>query len=533
MPQADVAILGGGLAGLSLALQLKRRALADGRAIDVVVLERQRHPVPIAAHKVGESTVEIGAHYFADTLGLRAHLEEAQLRKFGFRFFFSDRRADVDRVTELGASRFLPTGSFQIDRGLFENALGQAALAAGVRFVDGAVVRRIDLSEDAAPHRVHAERDGEAIALEARWLVDASGRAGLIKRKLGLARPNGHDVGSVWFRLAHRIDVNRWSDDPDWIGRCDPPDRWRSTNHLCGKGYWVWLIPLASGSHSVGIVADNARHPIAAIDTFDKAMAWLARHQPRLHAEIDPVRHTLQDFAFFRRFSYDCSQVFDGNRRWCLTGEAGLFLDPFYSPGSDYIAMGNTFISELVARDAQGLPTGQYAAIYQRIFFGLARNQMTLYQDRYDLFGDPVVMPVKVLWDYAYYWGIVCQLWFQDRLTDVRTMARLAPELDRIGELNLSVQQTLSDWSAAGTHFTREELIDQAALAWFEELNRSLTDRLDPPAFEARLRDNIAMLGRLADEIRARAGRDAGATGAGAAAIATPGALLAAGVGRA
>jgi glycine/D-amino acid oxidase-like deaminating enzyme len=51
----DLLIMGGGLAGLTLALQLRQRF----PALDIRVLERRRHPVPEAAHKVGESSVEL------------------------------------------------------------------------------------------------------------------------------------------------------------------------------------------------------------------------------------------------------------------------------------------------------------------------------------------------------------------------------------------------------------------------------------------------------------------------------------------
>ncbi|HEY3635497.1 MAG TPA: FAD-dependent oxidoreductase, partial [Caldimonas sp.] len=67
----DVVVIGGGLAGLTLALQLKQ-SFPD---LDVLVLERRIHPVPVAAHKVGESTVEIGANYLSAVLGLKEHLE--------------------------------------------------------------------------------------------------------------------------------------------------------------------------------------------------------------------------------------------------------------------------------------------------------------------------------------------------------------------------------------------------------------------------------------------------------------------------
>src|SRR5918992_2860605 len=82
--QYDVAILGGGLAGLTLALQLKRARPQTS----VFVAEKRKGPAPEAAFKVGESTLEIGAHYFGRVLGLEDHIEEHQLPKFGVRFWF-------------------------------------------------------------------------------------------------------------------------------------------------------------------------------------------------------------------------------------------------------------------------------------------------------------------------------------------------------------------------------------------------------------------------------------------------------------
>ena len=190
---ADVVILGGGLAGLTLAIQLKQR----DPSVQVTVLERRTHPAREAAFKVGESTVEIGAYYFADVLGLREHLDSEQIRKFGFRFFFSEGRNDIDRCTELGVSTLLPTPSWQLDRGRFENFLGEEARRLGVDFRDGAVVRNFNLVSDGSLHSVEFEHGGERQTLQARWVVDASGRAGLIKRKRKLAQANDHDVLSL------------------------------------------------------------------------------------------------------------------------------------------------------------------------------------------------------------------------------------------------------------------------------------------------------------------------------------------------
>jgi len=498
----DVAILGGGLAGLTLAIQLRQRI----PGISVTVIERRTHPVREAAFKVGESTVEIGAHYFSNVLGLREHLDAEQIRKFGFRFFFSEGCDDIARCTELGFSQPLPTASWQLDRGRFENFLGMHARALGADFRDGTRVRAIEL--DAAGHCIGIERDGEHALLHARWVVDASGRAGLLKRKLGLAESNGHDINAAWWRVDGVVDPNDWCDDPQWLGRCTPPDRWRSTNHMCGPGYWVWLIPLASGAHSLGIVCDAAMHPLDAINSHDKAMAWLAEHQPRVARALQAPQHTLQDFMFLRDFSYGCKQVFSADR-WALTGEAGVFLDPFYSPGSDFIAIGNGYICELIERDFAGRPFASHALIYEQLFRSFCQNMLALYQGQYALFGDTQVMPVKVIWDYTLYWSLLAPLYFAGRLVDVGMLGRLQSQLARAGALNLSMQALLRDWgarNAAGPDMDAR-MLDQYAIGWFRELNRALSDTLDDDAFFARMVSNGERMHWLAAEILVRARR--------------------------
>ncbi len=497
----DVAILGGGLAGLTLAIQLKQR----DPSIAVTVLERRMHPAREAAFKVGESTVEIGAFYFADVLGFREHLDTEQIRKYGFRFFFSEGRNDIARCTELGVSALLPTPAWQLDRGRFENFLGEEARRLGVDFLDGAVVRNFDLSSDEQLHDVEFDHDDHRQSLQARWVVDASGRAGLIKRKLDLAQANDHDVNAVWWRVDGLIDPNQWSDDPEWLSRCTPPDRWRSTNHMCGPGYWFWLIPLASGAHSLGIVCDAKMHPLETMNTHEKAMAWLHEHQPQVARSVEKPEHTLQDFLFLKHFSHGCKQVFSGDR-WALTGDAGLFLDPFYSPGSDFIAISNTLICDMIGRDRAGTPYAPYARIYQQLYQSFYENTLTLYQDQYPLFGDAQVMPVKVIWDYTFYWALLAPLFFGGRMTDIALLGRLRPEFQRGSQLNLAVQALLREWGQRNTAPLTPDgrLLDQFKIDWFHEMNRALNDTLDDAAFVTRIGDNVARMEWLAGEILAR-----------------------------
>ena len=503
--QSDIVILGGGLAGMTLALQIRAR-LPDA---DIRVIERRRHPVPVSAHKVGESTVEIGAHYLADVIGLREHLEAQHLRKYGLRLFFdAGKTRDLADAGELGASHLLTLSSYQVDRGVLENHLAERLGTEGIGLIGGATVRAIELAkDDDGLHEVSYRIDGNEHNISSRWVVDAMSRGSIIKRHLDLAEDNGHYCSSVWFRIADRIDIGQWSDNADWQQRCNQLPRWLSTNHLVGPGYWVWLIPLASGSTSVGIVFDNNLHDFERLKTWEGSLDWLAEHQPMCRRAIDKSDGQLQDFLYLRNFSHGCKQVFSP-RRWALTGEAGVFLDPFYSPGSDFIAISNTYITDLVCRDLAGEPFARRARLYERSYFSFYQSSLQLYRDQYPLFGHARAMSAKTIWDYAYYWAILALFVFADRLTDTRLLVRNGVMLDQVRELHGQMQALFRHWATEETDMQSSGLfVNQSDLPLLVRLNRELAEVAgdDDTRLDERLAANCRMLHALAAELRALA----------------------------
>ena len=448
--QYDVTILGGGLAGLTLARQL----LHKHPALRIAVVEKRSFPVAETTHKVGESTVEIGAHYFGEQLGLKKHLTDDQLPKFGLRFFFKDAFQSLAEGTEVGGSSFFAAPSYQVDRGRLENYLADANAEMGVTIFDGSRVKEvsIDSSDNGLKDTAHSVtfiEGKQRKTIESRWIVDASGRAAFIKRKLGLEEELGHDINAAWFRIDEPIRVDAWCDDEDWqqlTGKV--PRRWLSTNHLMGEGYWVWLIPLATGSTSIGIVADPRIHPLNTFNSVKKSFAWLEEHEPECAEAIALHREKVQDFLAIKKMSRGSKQVFSVDR-WGLVGEAAAFLDPFYSPGSDFIAIGNTMVGKLIEDDLSGKSISHLAPTLQSVFLTLFQNNLLTYRDQYPLFGNPRIMSIKFVWDYAVYWGFPALLYFNDKLTDARFIQSLAKGVEEIRDMNLKMQDFFREWYKA------------------------------------------------------------------------------------
>jgi 2-polyprenyl-6-methoxyphenol hydroxylase-like FAD-dependent oxidoreductase len=140
----DVVIMGGGLSGLTLAIQIKREVAN----IRILIVEKAKYPMPEAAHKVGESSVEIASHYFEEILGLKALLDN-ELPKLGLRFFYSYRdNQDISKRIELGPNNFPAAKSYQLDRGRFENALIDHCISLGIEFKGGCRIKEIALGKN-------------------------------------------------------------------------------------------------------------------------------------------------------------------------------------------------------------------------------------------------------------------------------------------------------------------------------------------------------------------------------------------------
>lgn len=492
----DLTIIGGGVASLTLALEV-RRARPTTR---VLIVEPTAHPVAEVTHTVGESTVEVSAHYLGQHLGLADHLRTSQIRKMGLRMFFShDGNTDIARRMEVGSSCFVPQPTYQIDRGRLENELAERCRAEGVDFAKGRV-RSVDFGTDDRPHTVSFQDGDVTTQKTARWVIDASGRTRKLPRQLDLKRPNEHHCNAAWFRVATEIDVGQWSDDPSWQARLIEGDRAMSTNHLMGKGYWVWLIRLASGATSVGIVADPAFHAFDGFNTLEKAKSWLREHEPQCAAELAKHDDLIMDFRVIKKYSHGVTKVFDGHERWGLTGDSGIFLDPLYSSGLDLVAIGNGLITDMVTRELDGEDVVARAAISDSLFRSLTEMWLAIYRDQYTLMGTPAVMAAKVVWDIAFYWGFVGFLYSNGRFVSVADDPEIVPYLDGLIELSNRVQRFFREWASVESDASPTQFVDlYEPLNFMATLHTAMMGRA--PKFAEQFDANARLLRQLAGQM--------------------------------
>ncbi|MCX7808274.1 MAG: NAD(P)/FAD-dependent oxidoreductase, partial [Deltaproteobacteria bacterium] len=496
MEEFDVVIMGGGLAGLTTALYLRRSM----PLLRVAVVEPTVRPLEEACHKVGESSVEVGAHFFDTVCGLRNYLLERHLVKNGLRYFVGDTRGPLAARREIGPSEQPVVPSYQLDRGRLENDLREMVIAQGALLLEGYSVYRLDLApEDSErPHLVHiASKKGQS-TLSARWVFDASGRRRIIQKKLNLIRPSGHTHSAAWFRIPRRLYVGELvpPSESAWHARDVDKNRWLSTCHLMGKGYWVWLIPLSSGLHSIGIVADEVHHPLESYGRPELALRWIAEHEPALYPLL--AGEEMKDFLILRRYAYTSSQVFSRRGRWCCIGEAAVFVDPLYSPGSDFIGLAACLSSEFVKADLITHESLDEQLLREEVsndfFLRFTEFATTTFRGHSHINGSPVVLPAKLYWDNFVYWSFIAPYFF-NRIYAIEARAHLDFNrlLERFYLLHSRAQRVLQAWAAIEPGSANGDFVPLPQFpSLLADLHLDLLNRYAPAELLRKMEDNLS-----------------------------------------
>jgi flavin-dependent dehydrogenase len=322
----DVAVIGGGPAGAVAA------AILAQKGWDVRVYERQHFP----RFSIGESLLP-------QSMGL---LEEAGLLEdvMAGNFQFKDGAAFAygDRYTDIYFPEKFSPGwgtTFQVRRDKFDKILIDGAAKKGAKVEFGTAVTAF--SSDASGARMTIKREsGEEAEIRSRFTLDGSGFGRTLPRLLDLEAPSSMSRRRSTFR--HVVDN---IDDPSF----DRNKILVSVNPN-NPQIWYWLIPLADGLSSTGVVG-----PDEAIAAYGDN---LEERLDRLISEAEMMSRVLKNATRYREaneiigFSANVKTLVGPS--FALLGNAAEFLDPVFSSGVTIALKSATMASCLVDRQLRG-----------------------------------------------------------------------------------------------------------------------------------------------------------------------------------
>ena len=300
----DVAVIGGGPAGSTAATLLARKGYK------VIALEKERHP----RFHIGESLLPMNLPVF-ERLGVLDKVRAMGVFKPG---------ADFEAKNERGYNNYAfsraignsPPHSYQVWRQDFDQMLYEHAREAGADAREGHEVLTVEQVNSRETRLDVLADDGRSYSIQARYVVDASGRDAFLASKKQLRRKNmEHQSAAIFGHF--RGAVPRVGEDAGNI-----------SIYRFAYG-WMWMIPLPDGVMSIGAVCRpeylkqrKGRTVEFLLETLHQNAALKARLQ---RAEL------IGDVRVTGNYSYDSKQM--GGPGWVLVGDAFAFLDPVFSTG--------------------------------------------------------------------------------------------------------------------------------------------------------------------------------------------------------
>lgn len=403
--QRDVVVIGGALSGAATAMLLRRR----NKKLRITIVEKSDR----FKRRVGESTVEVSSYFLGRVLGLTEHLNTHHFVKQGLRFWFANGETEqLFDCSETGPGYNVRFPGYQVDRAVLDEEVLARAVASGIELIRPARVSGIELTDGGQQTVSWRDDSGETGCLKARWVVDASGIASVIGRKLGLISTNSdHPITSCWARWR---GVKNWDSrelrerDPKWADRAKAI-RFTATNHLMGHGWWAWWIPLKNGDVSIGVVYDQRLVELPAGESLGARLSAFLKRHPVGREMLKNATFVDGDVHFRRDCAYRASAL--AGNGWALVGDAAGFIDPFYSPGMDWITFTACSTAALIDQCSRGRRASERVARHNRRFAQCyTRWFESIYRDKYFYIGDHELMTLAFRLDLGlYYLGIVSQ----------------------------------------------------------------------------------------------------------------------------
>ena len=356
----DIAIVGSGFAGALCALALRQR----GRR--VALIERGRHP----RFAIGESTTPLTnllLEELADRYDLprvrsfskwgtwqRTRPDVACGLKRGFTFLFHQHD---ERFVDDGAhTRQLLVAASPNDevadthwyRPAFDHALVEEAQSAGAIYIDETRLERI--RDTARGIRLEGTRDGQAVGIEAGFVIDASGPRGFLTTAFGIGNAPLRWLPPTQGLFTHFEGVDLWADIAPADGSPPyPPDA--AALHHVFPGGWIWVLRFNNGITSAGAALTDGL--AADLRASEGAPAWdrLLERLPSVREQFCSASATLP-FIHTPRIAFRCHQVVGA--KWALLPSAAGVIDPLLSTGFPLTLLGLSRLLEVLDTTVPG-----------------------------------------------------------------------------------------------------------------------------------------------------------------------------------